>query len=642
MDSLENKDALAAQEQVENLVEAQPEQNEVKETVVDNDAQVEEQEPKQEPQEAPEAQAPEQEETTADEASTIEKIVEDFRQLLNEPLEDIKDKAEQLKNQFYKIQHSLRTEAANADDADLSESSEDNTDADEQAPDNTTDNSLENTFRQLLNQYKEKKAQAHQQAEAQMKQNLLRKENIIEQMKQMTEQGTADVQENLKTFKELQAEWKTIGAVPPESATNIWKQYNLYQEKFYDLVKINFELRDYDLKKNLDLKNQLIAQAEQLKNNENVVEAFRQLQQLHEQWAEIGPVARELREETWNRFKEASTIINKRHQDYFEQLHKREEENLQRKLNIIDQIKVIDTDEFTTSKQWDEAAEQINALQNEWRTIGFAPKKHNQLIYDEYRKLCDEFFRKRTAFYRQLKDTLSVNLQKKRSLVEQAESLKDSDNWKEATDMFVKMQQEWKQIGPVARKYSDDIWKRFQTACDTFFNRKKTQTQGQRSEEKQNLEDKRQVIAQIEAIDTTDHEQALSRLRELTAQFNQIGHVPFRDKDKVYKLFRAATDKVFDALDIQASERRLESFQRDVNLKDENTLQNDRRRLVRQYESLQQEIQTAENNILFFTSKSGKGNKLVDDLQKKINDLKRQLSDLEHKINIIDTKIEEE
>ena len=208
--------------------------------------------------------------------------------------------------------------------------------------------------------------------------------------------------------------------------------------------------------------------------------------------------------------------------------------------------------------------------------------------------------------------------------------------------MFIKMQQEWKQIGPVARKYSDDIWKRFQTACDTFFNRKKTQTQGQRSEEKQNLEDKRQIIAQIEAIDTTDHEQALSRLRELTAQFNQIGHVPFRDKDKVYKLFRAATDKVFDALNIQASERRLESFQRDVNLKDENTLQNDRRRLVRQYESLQQEIQTAENNILFFTSKSGKGNKLVDDLQKKINDLKRQLSDLEHKINIIDTKIEEE
>lgn len=638
MDTLENKETLAAaaeeaaqvnEQEVINPAAEQPVAEE-EISAVDESPAVDEQ------------PAAEEKNVSDEDAEQLrDKVVEDFRALLDQPADQLKERADQLKSQFYKLHHQLSAKLRQQQhelEADSEQNAEQLEKLRQAAQEKITD--VENEFKQLLQQYKDKRAETLKQQQQQLEQNQLRKENIINQMKEMVESGTADVQENMKKFRELQAEWKTIGPVPPQVSTQLWKQYNLYQESFYDLVKINYELRDYDFKKNLEMKTELCEQAEKLQQSDNVVESFRALQQLHEKWAEIGPVARELRDEIWNRFKEASTVINKRHQEHFEKIHKKEEENLQLKLEIIDQLKAIDTDQLTTNKQWDEATELVNSLQTKWRTIGFAPKKHNQLIYDEYRQLCDNFFASKTAFYRQLKDTLGENLQKKRSLLEKAEALKDSEDWESATEQFVKLQQEWKKVGPVARKYSEDIWKRFQSTCDAFFERKKEQHQSQRDVERQNLKLKQALIKQIEEIEIGERDETLSRLRELTDQYAEIGHVPFRDKEKVYRQFHAATDRIYDQLNVQASERRMSAFARSVEAKDDDQLQGDRRRLVRQYETLQQEIKVAENNIMFFTSKSGKGNKIVDDLQKKITDLKQQLVNIEQKINLIDEKLD--
>ena len=415
----------------------------------------------------------------------------------------------------------------------------------------------EQQFRELLNAYKTKRAEVAKQIEEEQAQNLLRKENILEQMKTMAEAETADVMDNLKKMKELQAEWKTIGAVPAPKAQEVWKKYQQYQEQFYDLVKINIELRDLDFKKNLEMKTLLCEAAEKLKENKNIVEASRALQQLHDEWAEIGPVARELREDLWNRFKEASSAINKKHQAYFDELHAKEAENLEKKQAIIAKIREIDYASFKSNKQWDKAVETIQELQKEWRTIGFAPKKQNQAIYDEYRSVCEEFFKAKSAFYKDMRDMFSENLAKKRALIEKAEALKDSEAWAETSAVLVELQKEWKTIGPVARKYSDEIWKKFTATCDEFFNKK----------------------------------------REVVKETRNERH-------------RARGEKVLAS--------------------------GDRDKLVRMYTNLQQEIKTAENNILFFTGKSKSGNKLVEDMQKKIDGLKKQLVELEEKINQID------
>jgi hypothetical protein len=328
----------------------------------------------------------------------------------------------------------------------------------------------------LLAQYKEKKAELLKKTEEEQAQNLMRKENILQQMKEMADAETADVMDNIKKMKDLQAEWKTIGAVAPTKAQEIWKTYQQYQERFYDLVKINIELRDLDFKKNLEMKTLLCEAAEKLQENPNIVEASRALQQLHDEWAEIGPVARELREDLWNRFKQASSIINKKHQAYFDELHAKENENLEKKQALIDRLKEINIDKLKGNKQWEEATKKVQAIQQEWRLIGFAPKKQNQTIYEEYRQLCDAFFKAKTAYYKGMRDEFAENLKKKRQLVEEAESLKESTDWKETTDKLVELQKQWKAIGPVARKYSDDLWKMFTTACDTFFEAKRVAT----------------------------------------------------------------------------------------------------------------------------------------------------------------------
>lgn len=582
-------------------------------------------------------------------APTREDIVERFRTLLQGQAEDIQKEAEQLKTQFYRIYKQEQEDARRA----LENAKEQLSDIKDELKESIAEEVSEQTatamaaideteqqFKALLAAYKQKKAEATARREAEMAQNQLRKENIIAQIKSMAESETADVSEQLPQVKALQQEWKTIGPVPPQAATSLWKEYNLYQEKFYDLVKINNELREYDFKKNLELKTALCEKAEALTQKPEVVEAFRMLQQLHDEWANIGPVARDLREDLWNRFKEASTIINKKHQAYFEQLHEKEEENLQQKQGIIEQLKTIDLTTLTTAKLWDTATETVKQLQEQWKQIGFAPKKVNQEIYNEYLALCNQFYTAKNNFYKQLKEMLADNLQKKRELLQKAEQWKDSEEWDKATDALVKLQKEWKEIGPVARKYSDDLWKQFTAACDSFFERKKATTQNKFAEERKNLEKKREILKEIEQLAVTTKNETVEKLKELIARYNAVGFVPFKEKDKLYKQFRTATDRIFNQLNIDSRNRRLEEFSKEVEEKDGNALLNERRHLVRKYESLQQEIKTSENNILFFTGSSNKSSQLIEDMERNIARQKQQLKELEERINLIDSKLD--
>ena len=403
-------------------------------------------------------------------ANEKQQFVDELKALLQKDVAEVKEQVEQLKTQFYRQYHQDLEAQKQAAEAAATEAGE------------TLENwvpqvdETEQEFRALLAQYKEKKAELLKKTEEEQAQNLMRKENILQQMKEMADAETADVMDNIKKMKELQAEWKTIGAVPPTKAQEIWKTYQQYQERFYDLVKINIELRDLDFKKNLEMKTLLCEAAEKLQENPNIVEASRALQQLHDEWAEIGPVARELREDLWNRFKQASSIINKKHQAYFDELHAKENENLEKKQALIAQLKEINLDKLKGNKQWEEATEKVQTIQQEWRLVGFAPKKQNQAIYEEYRQLCDAFFKAKTAYYKGMRDEFAENLKRKRQLVEEAEALKESTDWKETTDKLVELQKQWKAIGPVARKYSDDLWKMFTTACDTFFEAKRVAT----------------------------------------------------------------------------------------------------------------------------------------------------------------------
>jgi hypothetical protein len=403
-------------------------------------------------------------------ANEKQQFVEELKALLQKDVAEVKEQVEQIKTHFYRQYHQDLEARKQAAEVAATEAGE------------TLENwvpqvdETEQEFRELLMQYKQKKAELLKKTEEEQAQNLLRKENILHQMKSMAEAETADVMDNIKKMKELQAEWKTIGAVHPTKAQEIWKTYQQYQEQFYDLVKINIELRDLDFKKNLEMKTLLCEAAEKLQENPNIVEASRALQQLHDEWAEIGPVARELREELWNRFKQASSIINKKHQAHFDELHAKENENLEKKQALIAQLKDINVEKIKGNKQWEEATEKVQTIQQEWRLIGFAPKKQNQVIYEEYRLLCDEFFKSKTSYYKGMRDEFAENLKKKRQLVEAAEALKSSTDWKETTDKLVELQKQWKAIGPVARKYSDELWKMFTSACDTFFEAKRIAT----------------------------------------------------------------------------------------------------------------------------------------------------------------------
>ena len=498
---------------------------------------------------------------------------------------------------------------------------------------------LEAPFKEYMNVIKTKRNAWLAKQEQEMKENLVKKEDLLAQLQTLIEkasQGAPDVNE----FKAIQAQWKDIKNVPQEHVTALWKQYQLLVEQFYDVLKINHEFREYDFKKNLEIKTRICEVAESLVEDTDVIGAFRQLQQLHIEFRETGPVAQELREEIWNRFKAASTIINRRHQDHFEAKKEIEKENLEKKSAICEEIESIDLSALTSYQAWNNATQQVLDLQAKWKEIGFAPQKMNLKIFERFRAACDEFFRQKSEYFKDAKSALAKNLEQKKALCEQAEALKDSEDWKATADKLTKLQKEWKEIGPVQQKHSEAIWKRFVTACDTFFERRNAATSSQRSAEQENLKQKREVIEALKAIDTTlPANDQTKQIGELTAKWNSIGFVPFKEKDKVYKEYRQALDALYEKLHIDANERRIANFRNNIG-KGAGSMQRERDHLVRQYEALKNEITTYENNIGFLSVSNKKGESLVDTMRKRVEKLKQDAEVILQKIRLVEDEIE--
>lgn len=488
---------------------------------------------------------------------------------------------------------------------------------------------LEQEYKDLMNTIKEQRAKAAAELEAERRRNLDRKLDIIEKIKELA--GDADkIDKNYDSFKALQAEWKEIGTIPAEHVTETWKNYHHYVEQCYDLLRINHEMRAYDFKKNLEIKTRLCETAEKLAEHDDVISAFHQLQKLHQEFRETGPVAKDIREEIWTRFKTASTLINKRHQDHFLGLKQQEEENLAKKTNLCEQVEALTFEGLTTVAEWDAMAQLIIGLQNEWKTIGFTPRKVNQEIFERFRTACDKFFQAKTAYFRALRESLAENLRKKTALCEKAEALKDSTEWGKTTSMLVKLQAEWKTIGPVAHKVSDAVWTRFNTACNTFFDRKKEAESGVREEEEANMTKKLDIIARLEKLVAEGSENLLQEVKTLQAEWNETGHVPFRKKEKLYRSYRAACDKLYETIHQDAGRRRLDNLVRKASQSG-----NERQRLQRAYDEKKAEIQTYETNLTFLTTKSKSGNTLVADIERRIATLKNDLELIAQKMKEI-------
>ena len=565
--------------------------------------------------------------------STKAELVDTLKVLVDREVEAVKDDVEIIKQVFYK---KVKIEVEELKKAFLEGGGEE---LDFLAP----KNEFEDRFKLLLNEFRIKKAALMAKLEKDRENNLLQKQHILSQMKALGDSND-DVSAHISEFRALQQKWKTIGQVPASASTELWKQYNLYQESFWDLIKINNELREYDFKKNLELKNALCETAEKLAQEDNIVSAFQKLQKLHEEWHDLGPVARDLRESIWNRFKEASTILHKKHQSYFDEIRKQEEENNETKNALCDALEAFDFSELTNYKGWDEATKKVLNLQAAWRSTGQAPRKVNQKLFDRYRKACDLFFSAKAEFFRESKNTLVENAEKKRALCEKAEELKESTEWKETSSKLIQLQKEWKVIGSTTKKESDELWKRFITACDYFFEQKAKGTSGQKGSEAENLEKKKELIDKIQTFELNDNpKESLAALRVIMTEWNATGHVPFKEKDSIYKKYREALDKQFEVLNIDASERRIDSFKnnlKDMTAKGENKLYREREKLMRSYEHLKSEIATYENNIGFLSSSSKKGGGLIKEMERKIETLKEESKLIEQKINLIDENIE--
>ena len=500
---------------------------------------------------------------------------------------------------------------------------------------------LEPEFRAAMQTIREHRATIHEEQERIKAQNLKRKLEILERIQQMAS-TPEEANQTFEEFKALQAEWKELKAVPAEKATELWKNYQLYVEKFYDLLKLGHELRDYDFRKNLEVKTRLCEQAEALAEETDVIQAFNQLQSLHQEWKETGPVAKELREEIWTRFKNASTVINKRHQEHFEAIKATEEENLRQKTSLCEQLEAICTDTLKTFADWDTVTKQIIDLQAEWKKIGFAPQKMNTAIFERFRKGCDAFFGQKAQFFQNMKEELNSNLAKKKELVEKAEALTDSTDWKTTGDTLVKLQKQWKEIGAVPRKYSDVLWKRFVGACDHFFEAKQAATADMRNEEKANMQSKQSIIEQLQALAEQEEGNIIQKVKELQQQWNEIGHVPFREKDRLYKEYRAICDRIYDAFGASQAKKRLSNFRTNIAQKMEKeggSLAQEKQRMMRAYERMRDEIKTYENNLCFLTTSSKKGNTLVETMRKKMDKLRDELNLLAEKIKAVDEQI---
>ena len=497
---------------------------------------------------------------------------------------------------------------------------------------------LEEQFKDIMSSIREKRNAIKAEEEQEKQANLEKKLAIIERMKGLTE-SSEEANKAYNEFKKLQTEWNEIKNVPATQINELWKSYQLYAEKFYDLIKLNNEFREYDFKKNQEIKIHLCESAEKLAEEEDVISAFHQLQKLHQEFRETGPVAKEQREEIWARFKAASTIINKRHQQHFENIKEKEQRNLDEKTVICEIVESMEYDKIQTFQEWHDKTEEILALQAKWKTIGFAPQKMNTKIFERFRAACDEFFKRKSEHFKSLKVNMSENLERKKQMCEKAESLKDSTDWKETAEILAKLQKEWKEIGPIAKKHSETIWKRFVSACDYFYEQKNKAESSTKVVELENLEKKKAILNKLAEYNEMDADSINAEtIKQLTKEWNAIGHVPFKDKDRIYKQYRTLVDSLFNKLNISASQKKLKNFKSNISNK-ENNIYREREKLVRAYEYMKNEIQTYENNLGFLNSASKKGNSLVQEMNRKVEKLKADLELILKKIEVIDESI---
>ena len=557
-------------------------------------------------------------------------LLEALQQLALRPVQEVKDEVARVRAAFLAIR---KEEQAKEKQQFLEKGNE------EAAFAPMTDE-VEEQFKSVYAEIKEKKAAYNAQQEALKQENLQKKLEIISKITEIAADAD-NVNRQYNTVKQLQQDFKAIGEVPSENDTEVWKAYQVAVERFYDLLKMNKELRDYDFKKNLEQKQALCAEAEALDEESDIVEAFKKLQALHNTWREIGPVSKEIREELWTRFKNASAVINKKYQAFFEERKLNEKKNADGKEALCVRIEAIGTDDLKTYAAWDEATKTIIALQEEWKTFGFASRKVNADLFARFRKSCDDFFEKKSAFFKKMKEELAANLAKKIELCEKAEALKDSTDWKATTDALVALQKEWKTVGPVVKKHSDAVWKRFIAACDAFFEEKKKQNVNIHSVEHENLKQKKEIIAQIKAIfEDENKDDAPAKVRQLMKQWQEVGHVPYKEKDKIYAEYKALIDKAFEELDMKANKARMANFANSIKqMGDSNKVYHERERLVRAYEMKSQELKTYENNFGFFNAQSKSGNSLLKEMERKIAKIKDEISILEQKIKMIDEKL---
>ncbi len=497
---------------------------------------------------------------------------------------------------------------------------------------------VEDAFKAQMGVIKERRAKLFLEQEQEKQENLQKKTEIIEKIKAMAT-SPDEANKSYQAFKELQQQWKEIKAVPAEKANELWRNYQLYVEQYYDLLKLNNEAREYDFKKNLELKEKLCENAERLADEKDIISAFHQLQELHQEYREIGPVSKELREQIWARFKAASTVINKRHQQHFEEMRASEEENLEKKTALCEKVETIVAAENKGAADWEKRTKEIIDIQAEWKTIGFAPQKMNVKIFERFRTACDVFFSRKADFFKAMKEKYAQNAEKKKELVEKARQLSESTDWKSTADKLIALQKEWKTIGMVPRKLGDKLWNDFITACNHFFEARNAAHAGTRGEERENLSKKKAVIAKLKEMMGTTPDNAAETIKQLIEEYNAIGHVPFNEKDKVYAQFHDTLDKLYKELNISVASQKLDDFKSNLkNLakKGSDVVDNERGKLMRRYEALKSEIQIYENNLGFLTAKSKKGNSLVDEMNRKVERLKDDMELVRQKIKAID------
>ena len=577
-----------------------------------------------------EAAADDQKVENAKVYKTKKEVVERLKEIAASDENPDKDEIDLLKTVFYKL-HITEREARMKEYIDGGGDPE----AYQIMPDED-----EETFKQQMAIVREKRARIFQQQEAEKQANLEKKLEIIEKIKAMAT-SPDEANKSYNEFKELQQQWKDIKNVPADRTSELWRNYQLYVEQFYDLLKLNSEAREYDFKKNLETKTKLCEAAEKLADEEDVISAFHQLQELHQQYRETGPVAKELREQIWTRFKAASTVINKRHQQHFEDLRSKEEENLTLKTALCEKVEEISKQENKTASDWEKRSKEIIDIQNQWKTIGFAPQKMNVKIFERFRAACDDFFGRKSEFFKEMKQAYAANIEKKKALVEKAQALADSTDWKVTSDKLINLQKEWKTIGVVPKKIGDQLWHDFLNACNKFFEARNAANAGARNEERENLEKKRSIIEQIKALVADAANATREKVQALTDEYNKVGHVPYKEKDALYAAYHEALDAIYKELNISNKRRRLDEFKsniRNMAKRGEDAIDNERGRLTRRFEQLKQEIQTYENNLGFLNASSKKGNSLIDEMNRKVQKLRDDLELVRQKIKAIDTE----